>query len=268
MRPLRVLSLGAGVQSSTILLMALAGELDRPDCAIFADTGWEPQAVYRHLDWLEGVARAVGIPVHRVSAGNLREDALASIRDGSSRVANPPFFIRSAAGKREGMLRRKYTTDYKVVPIRKEIRRLAEARSGTKRLPPGCVEQWFGISLDESHRMRDSDTKYIRHAYPLIDRRMTRQDCIAWLRSRGHRVPPKSACLGCPFRSDDAWREIKHGDPAEWRQTVEFDHAIRRGVPGVRGEAHLHRSLVPLDLVDFRSKPSLFADECSGHCGV
>lgn len=37
-----ILSLGAGVQSTTLLLMALHGELEPiPDCAIFADTGAE-----------------------------------------------------------------------------------------------------------------------------------------------------------------------------------------------------------------------------------
>lgn len=47
---LRALSLGAGVQSTTMALMAAHGEIGpMPDCAIFADTGWEPRAVYDHL---------------------------------------------------------------------------------------------------------------------------------------------------------------------------------------------------------------------------
>jgi len=52
---LRVLSLGAGVQSSVMALMAAHGELPRINCAIFADTQWEPKAIYEHLDWLETV---------------------------------------------------------------------------------------------------------------------------------------------------------------------------------------------------------------------
>jgi 3'-phosphoadenosine 5'-phosphosulfate sulfotransferase (PAPS reductase)/FAD synthetase len=51
MTQLRVLSLGAGVQSTTLALMAAHGEIEPPHCAIFADTGWEPRAVYDHLDW-------------------------------------------------------------------------------------------------------------------------------------------------------------------------------------------------------------------------
>ena len=38
---LRVISLGAGVQSSVMALMAAKGEIGpMPDCAIFADTQW------------------------------------------------------------------------------------------------------------------------------------------------------------------------------------------------------------------------------------
>ena len=45
-----VLSFGAGVQSTTLLLLSCDGLLPRLDHVIFADTQWEPQAVYRHLD--------------------------------------------------------------------------------------------------------------------------------------------------------------------------------------------------------------------------
>jgi len=46
---LRILSLGAGVQSSTLALMIAKGEIPMVDCAIFADTMGEPKAVY---EWL------------------------------------------------------------------------------------------------------------------------------------------------------------------------------------------------------------------------
>jgi hypothetical protein len=74
---LRVISLGAGVQSTTMALMAARGEIGpMPVCAIFADTRAEPKGVYAHLDWLE---RQLPFPVHRVSAGNLRDEILGAI---------------------------------------------------------------------------------------------------------------------------------------------------------------------------------------------
>ena len=44
---MRYISLGAGVQSSVMALMASRGEIGpTPDCAVFADTQWEPESVY------------------------------------------------------------------------------------------------------------------------------------------------------------------------------------------------------------------------------
>jgi hypothetical protein len=280
---LRILSLGAGVQSTTLLLMALAGEFpEHLDCAIFADTGWEPKAVYSHLRWLEGKANEAGIPIYRVSSGNLRQDLLDAVAGKRKRVANPPFYVRNrdeageyATPDRGGMLWRSCTTEYKVMPIRRKIRQLAEQAHESTRLPKGFVEQWFGISFDEWKRMRQSDVAYIVIRYPLVERRLSRQDCIQWLQSRGYPIPAKSACLGCPYHSDATWRDMKRDRPREWEETVAFDRAIRRGIPGVKGEAFVHRSILPLDLVDLRTKAEQgqlhlpgFEDECSGHCGV
>ena len=44
---LTVISLGGGVQSSVMALMASGGAFGTmPDCAIFADTHWEPPSIY------------------------------------------------------------------------------------------------------------------------------------------------------------------------------------------------------------------------------
>lgn len=88
---LRILSLGAGVQSTALLIASAAGILPRVDACVFADTGWEPARVYTHLDRLEReIARPVGIPIHRVSAGNIRTDAL----DPHHRFASMPLYTR------------------------------------------------------------------------------------------------------------------------------------------------------------------------------
>ena len=94
---LRVLSLGAGVQSTALLLLAAENpKRARLDAAIFADTGWEPAAVYAHLDRLEAeVARPAGIPVYRVSVGNIRDDAL----DPAHRFASMPLYTKAAPGE-------------------------------------------------------------------------------------------------------------------------------------------------------------------------
>lgn len=273
---IRVLSLGAGVQSTTLLLMAVRGEFEAmPEAAVFADTGWEPAAVYRHLDWLERECGGT-IPIHRVSAGNIRSDVLAAAGERRERIgglSQPPFFVRAKpqdgvppdAG---GTLWRNCTRDYKVRPIRREVRRLMD-EAGAKQ-----AESWIGISLDEAHRMKDSGVGYMTNVYPLVDRRMTRHDCLLWLERHGYPTPPKSSCLGCPYHSNAQWRAIRDHDQEGWADVLDFEERLRAGkLPGVTGEVFLHRSFIPLAQVDLSTAADhgqldLFGNDCEGLCGV
>lgn len=100
---LRVLSLGAGVQSSTLALMIAAGELEPIDCAIFADTQSEPRAVY---DWLDYLQTKLPFPVKRVTQGSLRQNILNSVRSGRFAgaqgccVGNAPANLRLSRSRR------------------------------------------------------------------------------------------------------------------------------------------------------------------------
>ncbi|MFI1890210.1 hypothetical protein [Streptomyces jumonjinensis] len=233
-----------------MLALSAAGVLPTVDYAIFADTGWEPKAVYDHLDRLEReVAAPAGIPVLRVSSGNIRKDAL----DPDHRFASMPLHILNEDG-RPGMTRRQCTGEYKIKPIKKKVRELL-GYPYPARIPKGvCVEQWVGISVDEFHRAKDADVKYMRNRHPLItDMDWNRADCIRYLTSIGLAETPKSSCLGCPFHGNAQWRAIRDGSPDEWMDVVEFDAAIREGnaranATGNRllGQAFLHRSRVPL----------------------
>lgn len=271
---LRVLCLGAGLQSTTILLMALEGEIECPDCAIFADTGWEPKAVYRHLEWLEEKCREAEFPLYRVSAGNIRDDVLA-VANGERPdvgIGMPPFYVSGSGG----MLYRKCTVEYKVMPIRRKIRELLGLRPRQKAPKDAVVEQWFGISWDERLRMRRPPESWIRNRYPLIELCMNRWQCMWWLRERGYPIPPKSSCIGCPYHSDDYWLEMKRERPDEWTEAVEFDRAIRHAAKRANGQLYLHRSLKPLDEVDVRAPEDSgqqvlwddYWEECQGMCGV
>ena len=66
--------------------------------------------------------------------------------------------------------------------------------------------------------------------WPLIEQRMTRQDCLRWLERYGYPTPPKSSCVGCAFHSDAAWRAIRDDDPEAWASALEVDRAIRVGI--------------------------------------
>lgn len=255
MTDLTALSLGAGVQSTTLALLAVDGTLPKPDVAIFADTGWEPKAVYAHLARLEPVLEAAGIPVHRVERGDIREDVLAG-RD----YINMPVFVAAKDGG-AAPLTRQCTGDYKLDPIVRWLKRALGAKvskSGAVLPPPAgsSAVQWIGFSKDEIGRVKPSRYPWITNVYPLLDLPggadgrpgWTRADCRRHLDAAGWGETPRSACIGCPLHGNKSWRNLRDNSPEEWADAVAFDEALRTD-PRVRsgaGVPYLHRSLLPL----------------------
>ena len=180
MKTLRVLSLGAGVQSSTLALMIHKGEIPMVDCAIFADTQAEPPKVY---EWLQFIKKTVSYPVHIVTWRNLEQDVL-DASQGKYQAFTIPFYTKNKETEQKGMLMRQCTGDYKIRPIIQKIRELLGYKKGERvNLNEVKVEQLLGISTDEMRRMRMNQLRYIDNKYPLInDFEMSRQDCIMWIK--------------------------------------------------------------------------------------
>ena len=286
MQTYTVLSLGAGVQSSVVLLLSCHGILPKLNAAIFADTQWESKETYKHLDWLEAQAAAAGIPLLRRSVGNIREDMLrgfvtrAGYRANNGREVSMPLFTKVDGKDDAGMIRRQCTREYKLDVIRRAVREDVLCLTRGQRVPPDVeVRQWIGISIDEKRRMRQSDVRWITNEYPLIgwptqflSTPKTRAWCKAWFAEHyPGRTLPRSACIGCPMHSNQEWRDMRDTRPDEWADAVAFDAAIRT-CGGLRGDTFLHRSCLPLDQADLSNahtpQDSLFVDECLGMCGV
>ena len=263
-RDLRVLSLGAGVQSSTLFYKILNNEIEPVDCAIFADTGNEPKAVY---DYLQHLTNLANFPIYIVSKGNIIDDSLAVAEKGT----NKGFLTMPVKGVDENgkqvMGRRQCTNDYKIQPINKKIRELL----GVKRLTGFNVEVVMGISLDEIQRAKEPINKWQVNCYPLIENKITRHDCLEYIKLHEYKTPPRSACIVCPYHSNKEWLHMKENNPDEFQFAVDFDLKIRTtSSNGVKN--YLHSSMKPLGEIDFNQykdpQYKLFDDECSGICGV
>ncbi len=267
---LRVLSLGAGVQSTTMALMAAAGELTpMPDAAIFADTGWEPEAVYKQLGWL--CSGVLPFPIHIAKAGDIRSAILARRNTSGGEFAAVPWYTKNADGS-EGIGRRQCTSEYKIAPIMRTCRVLLNTPP-RGRIAKGSVEVWIGISIDEASRMKPARNQWMVNRWPLIERNLSRNACLAWLKAHGFPEPPKSSCIGCPFKRDTAWIEMRKNAPTEWADAVAVDAALRQTRAG-KAQEFMHDSRLPLPEAidraeqDKREQPDLFQNECEGMCGV
>lgn len=255
MKPFIVINLGWGWQSFTMAAMVALGELDPVDAVIHADTTHERSATYafarKYTSWLE----AHGLKVVTV------RDTSKAVEIGSidefGGVFIPSF---TDNGKSAGQLRRQCTQRWKIAPIR---RWLQANRAGRR------VEQWIGISLDEVERMRDSDVKYITNRYPLIEKRITRQACGNWLTKHGLEIPPKSACVFCPYHNKRAWWDMKNEGGPDWQKAVEIDRVIRKARPPY--DLFVHADRIPLEEIKTprdNGQLELFSEECSGMCFI
>lgn len=302
--PIDVLSLGAGVQSSTLALMAAKGEIDRPAFAIFADTKDEPESVYKHLQWL--TAR-LNFPTHTVTRGDLMRE---NLRIARSRKTGKlymkgmiPAYILNRDGS-VGLLGRKCTADYKIAPLhariknevgrepmlrwrrrfKAELREWIDARKEKRSCDPtawatmqadALAIAWIGISDDEWTRAKPSRKPWIRNRWPLLERKLTRADCINWLLKNGFPIPPRSACKKCPFHGDEEWLSLTE---TEFQEAVAYEREMQEAASKAEtllGIPFLHESCRPLGQINFRALVSsgraqleMFGSECEGMCGV
>ena len=312
MKTFHILNLGAGVQSTALALMFDAGEIKDENgdsitltAAYFADTGDEPQAVYRHLEWIQATIKT--FPIHVRSKGRLSDDLSRGVNSTGQRFASIPAFTNVDGGlaKDVGRTRRQCSREYKIevieAAIKSEILALSPGRRLTKEMR---VVQYLGISMDEIGRAvrvmrgragtkdRDAAKSWPYHklieyqktlrwcnAFPLVEMDVTRGMCLQYLAGRVPHETPRSACVQCPYHSDAEWLKIKSVSE-DWALAVQVDRSLR--IPGnivnrnMDQKLYLHRSCQPLELVVFNPKPSIretqlsmsFAGECEGVCGV
>ena len=278
---LRILSLGGGVQSTVMSLLAEEGALgQKPDYAVFADTGWEPQSVYENIQWLES---QISFPIILAESDrNLLQD----VRDGVNAQGQPwmtlPVYLSDRDGNPAGINWRQCTKNYKLDPIRRTVQGLLGVNPRQIVFPETHVEMWLGISTDEAMRIKPSRNRWITHRYPLVtDFPMTRDQCKRWFADRyPDRRLTRSACIGCPFRSSSSWLEVRDSDPDQFEEAVSLDRMIRSPEHNAgqmfRKHAYLHQRRIPLgEAVDLDHKQSQeanqtnpFINECEGHCGL
>lgn len=280
------ISLGAGVQSTYLYLLAMDGNLKyihrerdqwgrtiskewRPlpvEMAIFADTGDEPAPVYRHLEWLQSL-NGPPIVVARAYKRSLGEILLSGVTEGSTRFISIPAHMKD--GETRSIGRRQCSREFKVAVVEKVIRREIFKLQPRQRMPKDaqCIVA-IGMSADEERRVGNvmgRKKPWEVPVFPLYDMGMTRSMVIRELAKRNipHTVP-RSACTFCPYRSNREWLALKTDDPAGFAYAAELDARIRGNTSqstatdgcsrGLLAEQFLHRSCRPIADIDFAAE--------------
>ncbi|WIG60452.1 MAG: hypothetical protein OJF49_003200 [Ktedonobacterales bacterium] len=275
---MNVFSFGGGVQSTAALVLAARGDLDC-DAFLFANVGDDSEhpATLRYVrEVAMPYAAAHSIELHELHRqrkdGSIETLYGRLTRPGSKSIGIPVRLAGSGAPAQ-----RNCTADFKIRVIASWC-----YRHGARKMKPATT--MLGISMDEFQRMRtDSGISYTRLAYPLIDRRMSRQDCINVIASAGLPVPPKSSCWFCPYHRLSVWQRMRDEEPDLFRKACELEASLTaraktlkryspKALPPEQEAVFFTRTMKPLaQAVGNASQLSLFdsfeGDVCeSGFC--
>lgn len=259
-KQIRVFSFGGGVQSTAALVLAAGKKIDfslfifanvgadseHPDTLRYVEEYAKPYAARHDIELIEVRGRQNG-------ATTLYQETLS--RD-TKAIPIPARTANGAPGVRS------CTSNYKIRPVARETK----ARGATNNNP---AIVGLGISIDEFQRMNVSRISWQVFEYPLIDLRLSRNDCEQIIQRAGLPVPPKSACWFCPFLRPSRWREMKERDPALFQRAVLFEHEINvKRAESEKVALYLTRLGKPLDQAFAHDQAMMdFDDTCdSGFC--
>ncbi|MCK5558847.1 MAG: phosphoadenosine phosphosulfate reductase [Candidatus Hydrogenedentes bacterium] len=265
---MRVFSTGGGVQSTAALILAARGEIEY-QVFVFANTGDDSENPDT-LSYIEEIAlpyaKAAGVEfveVQKLRQGKYEKQTLyGEIHRRKRSVMIPVRMSNGAPGNRA------CTIDFKIRVVDKWIAENTE--KGTD------VWVGLGITTDEFHRARFAEPEQVRGftkriEYPLIDLRMSRQDCMNMIASEGLPVPPRSACYFCPFHRREEWIRMRNAKPDLFQKAVELERFInhRREAVLRKDKVWFHQALRPLEEAVGMQMTFDDLDNCeSGYCMV
>jgi len=219
---------GGGVDSTAIAVLICQRELPTPDYAWIVDVGYEPRTTWAYVsDVLQPKLAEVGVKLHVLKTSDYTQNDL--VRGGFPTI--PAYRKRD-----DGTIQKLHThcsNGWKARVAEKWLR-----EQGVH-----AVEQWVGISAEETARVRESDKAWIRLRYPLVERGLTRNDCTYLIGQAGWPLPERTSCYLCPHHSQGDWRRLAMRNREDFMRAVEAEREIRKTNPDI----YLHRSGKPLD---------------------
>ena len=241
-----ILSFGAGVNTVALMVMLIRDGAPL-DGVIFADTGGETPATYDSVEVARDYLANHHIPLTVVCASPRKTDLYGTAL---RRRVIPSVQWRWC------------TRDFKVNPIHRYYSDLG-----------GHINQYIGIGFDEIHRMKDSREDYITNIYPLIENRLTRQDCIGIIVEAGLPIPEKSGCYFCPFNSTERWRQLLDRYPDLFAKAIALEENSKH-FPSQRLTDQVFRERDRVTLREYRHRLELGAGiahipegmACGGDC--
>lgn len=243
---MKILSCGAGMQSTALALMscenALAAKgLRRPcipeyeypnpqvpiyDLVIFCDLGMEPGWVMYQWEFIVKACESAGIKAVKLDTdlyGHFMENF------GERRTVSIPWWTLGDDGKKSKMPRN-CTIDFKVEMISKHIRwEVLGYRKGQrlKDCDKKAHEMHMGFSKEEERRCNESPNPMFVNKFPLVEMCWTRAESYAYCLDVWGLDTKASACSFCPFHQNYFFKHLKENRPEEYAELLKVDNLLR-----------------------------------------
>lgn len=255
---LKILSCGAGMQSTALALMSCANKLLSEgrckgfnfqytelvpiyDAILFCDLGFEPSWVLTQVHFIKQACEWAGIPFH-ILKSDLHKDYLNDF--GKKRVVSIPFWTISADGKK-GKMMRNCTLDYKITLMQNFVRWNLLGYKKGQRTKPGDLkahEMHLGFSKEEEKRCSENPHKMFVNKFPLCEMNLVRADNYAYIKDVWGLETKASACTFCPFHRNYFFQYIKKNDLPQYEDLIEFDNMLEREQPNTKINSKLYIS--------------------------
>ena len=271
---MKILSFGAGMQSTALALMACENSMNVPvpypavpvyDAVIFCDLGLEPPWVAKQVDFTRCACEQADIPFYVLDTP-LYKDFMRNF--GERRTVSIPWWTLKEDGHKSKMPRN-CTIDYKIEAISKFVRwDLLGYRKG-QRLRPEDIkahEMHMGFSAEEQHRCRENSNPMFVNRFPLVEMGLTRPDNYKYILEKWGLDTKASACAFCPFHRNYFFQYIKKYDPETYSAVIGVDDLLRDKNPKPPMDSDLFISRSRKRIADLTPEDCADA-ECFEYCG-
>jgi hypothetical protein len=213
---MQVLIWTGNLGSTTLLAMALNGDIPPFDQVVLPDPGWErPELISLVRAYLPLMAKCA------IPFTHLKTRALPNLL-APDPTAILPFWQNADYPRRAvcaELLKERavfdFLTDLLARPIYADEAGECEIVFGV--MPPAHAE-----------RTPPSPRKRFVYTYPLVELDLSAELCALYLKQSGSPVLTGSQhCLCCPFQSSSDWREIAERYHSDWARLTYFDSALR-----------------------------------------
>ena len=240
---MRIFSYGGGVQSVAVLVLSAQGKLPYTHF-IFANVGEDtenPETIEYTKNFAIPFAEKHGLFIIEIKreVSDTSRDTLYKDLMTTERSVSIPMYLGGAP------VRRGCTSTWKISVVEKFMRDYVGAKKKRKK-PIG-----IGISLDEFKRMRKFDEDRVTVVeYPLIDLRLTREDCEDIIQQAGLPKVPKSSCWFCPYKKISEWAKMEKTNPELFKKALALEEKLKNKISSEKSLTLHSKGLDLKDAVD------------------